>query len=104
MQAYLSDDLWRDSAARANANCNRLVTGLSNIGCVSFLHEPQANIIFCSFPRAAHQRLHDAGALYYIWSGELEGNDPNEPLQARLVCDWSITDDQIDRFLALVRG
>ncbi|WP_127115422.1 threonine aldolase family protein [Shimia sediminis] len=104
MQAYLTDDLWRQSAARANANCTRLADGLRAIDDASFMFEPQANIIFCSFPRAAHQRLHDAGALYYIWSGDLEGDDPNEQLQARLVCDWNISDPEIDKFLALVRG
>ena len=28
---------------------------------------------FVAFPRAAHQRLHDAGASYYVWEGTLEG-------------------------------
>ncbi len=104
MQAYLTDDLWQQNAARANANCARLAEGLRAIEGVTFQHDPQANIIFCAFPRAAHLRLHDAGALYYVWSGSLEGPDPNEPLQARLVCDWSITAPEIDRFINLVRG
>ena len=102
MQAYLQDDLWRDNARKANANCARLTAGLRDAG-VTFLHEPQANIIFCAFPRAAHQRLHDAGALYYVWSGSLEGDDPDELLEARLVCDWSISDEEIDRFIDLVK-
>lgn len=104
MNAYLTDDLWRKSGQMANANCTRLAEGLRAIDGVSFLFEPQANIIFCAFPRAAHQRLHDAGALYYVWSGSLEGDDPDEILEARLVCDWSISEDEIDRFFDLVRG
>ena len=104
MQAYLTDGLWKQSATRANAACARLAEGLRAIDGASFLHEPQANMIFCSFPRAAHQRLHDAGAIYYVWSGSLEGEDPNEQLQARLVCDWHISDAHVDQFLALVRG
>ncbi|GAA6163920.1 beta-eliminating lyase-related protein [Pelagimonas sp. KU-00592-HH] len=102
MQAYLQDDLWRDNARKANANCARLTAGLRDAG-VTFLHDPQANIIFCAFPRAAHQRLHDAGALYYVWSGSLEGDDPDELLEARLVCDWSISNEEIDRFIDLVK-
>jgi threonine aldolase len=70
----------------------------------SFLHEPEANIIFAGWPRAGHQRLHDAGAQYYVIEGTLEGDDPDEILTARLVCDWSVSDENIDRFLALVRG
>ncbi|MEQ9694897.1 low specificity L-threonine aldolase [Shimia sp. SDUM112013] len=102
MNAYLTEDLWRLSATKANANCARLVAGLKEAG-VTFLHDPQANIVFCSFPRAAHQRLHDAGAVYYVWSGALEGDDPDEMLEARLVCDWSLSETQIDQFVALVK-
>ena len=101
MNAYLTDDVWRQNALQANANCARLAKGLRDLG-VEFMHDPQANIVFCSFPRAAHQRLHDAGAVYYVWSGELEGDDPAEMLEARLVCDWSLSNEQIDQFISLI--
>lgn len=101
MNAYLTDDVWRQNAQQANANCARLAKGLKDLG-VKFMHDPQANIVFCSFPRAAHQRLHDAGAVYYVWSGELEGDDPAEMLEARLVCDWSLSNEQIDQFISLI--
>ena len=103
MKAYLADDLWLETARMANANCARLAAGLGEAGVV-FTHEPQANTIFCAFPRAAHQRLHDAGAAYYVWSGALEGDDPEEMLEARLVCDWSGSAAEIDRFVGLVKG
>lgn len=99
MAAYLRDDLWLSSARKANANAAYLAKGLRAAG-ADFLHEPDANMIFARFPRAVHQRLHDAGAVYYIWEGALEGDDPSEMLAARLVCDWSISTDQIDAFLA----
>ncbi|OZB17803.1 MAG: low specificity L-threonine aldolase [Rhodobacterales bacterium 34-62-10] len=104
MLAFLTDDLWLHSAQRANANAARLIKGLKAIPAAGFLHEPQANMVFATLPRATHQRLHDAGAVYYIWSGALEGDDPAEPLAARLVCDWSIGHDQIDAFLTLAAG
>ena len=103
MAAYLRNDLWLDSARAANANCARLANGLANAG-AQLLYEPQANMLFADFPRAAHQRLHDAGAIYYVWEGQLDGNDPEELLTARLVCDWSITHDQIDRFVDILKG
>ena len=68
------------------------------------LHEPDANMIFAAVPRAVHQRLHDAGAIYHLWDGSLDGNDPDEMLTARLVCDWSISDAQIDQFLDVLNG
>jgi threonine aldolase len=103
MVAYLRDDLWLTSARAANAHCARLARGLRAAG-AEFLHSPDANMIFAAFPRAAHRRLHDAGAMYYIWDGTLEGTDPDEMIAARLVCDWSIGDDRIDQFLSLLRG
>jgi threonine aldolase len=101
MAAYLRDDLWLSSAETANANCARLAAGLHDRG-AEFLHQPDANMIFAAFPRAAHKRLHEAGAMYYIWDGSLDGADPDEMVAARLVCDWSISGDQIDQFLSLV--
>lgn len=100
MAGYLENGLWLELAERANGSAARLAAGLLDAG-AGFLHEPQANMIFATFPRATHQRLHDAGAKYYIWEGSLDGQDPDESLAARLVCDWSCTPAQVDQFLAL---
>ena len=102
MAGYLTGDVWLDAARRANAACTRLADGLRAAG-AGFLHEPQANMIFATFPRAAHRRLHEAGARYYLWDGTLDGAD-DETVGCRLVCDWSATEANIDRFLELVRG
>ncbi|WP_300059620.1 low specificity L-threonine aldolase [uncultured Roseobacter sp.] len=98
MAGYLQDGAWLDAARSANANCARLATGLQARG-AEFVYPPQANMIFARFPRGVHQRLHEAGARYYVWEGALEGADRDEMLTARLVCDWSITAEQIDLFL-----
>ncbi len=101
MDAYLRDDLWLTTARQANANCARLAKGLRSVG-ASFLHDPEANMIFASFPRVQHKELHAAGAMYNLWGANLEGDDPEEMLACRLVCDWSITDAQIDQFLSFL--
>lgn len=103
MAAYLADDLWLTSAQAANDACARLTAGLQEAG-AEFAHTPNANMIFAAFPRAAHQRLHDAGAVYHLWDGALDGDDPDEMLTARLVCDWSISTAQIDQFLDVLNG
>ncbi|MCD9149564.1 threonine aldolase family protein [Pseudophaeobacter flagellatus] len=100
MLAYLRDDLWRDNARKANANCAYLAAGLRQAG-ASFQHEPQANMIFAALPRATHQRLFEAGAAYHLWDGPLEG-DLTEQITARFVCDWAISTVQMDQFLALI--
>ncbi|MCK0141784.1 beta-eliminating lyase-related protein [Aliiroseovarius sp. F20344] len=104
MLAYLEGNLWLDLAARANNANARLVRGLKQIEGITFLYEPQANISFAGWSRAGHRRLHDAGAAYYVWDDNLEGDDPNEILTARMVADWSMTDENIDQFIALIRG
>ncbi|WP_170788163.1 threonine aldolase family protein [Ruegeria lacuscaerulensis] len=101
MAAYLQDDLWLRMARQANDNCARLADGLRAKG-ASFLHEPQANMIFAEFSRAQHKQLHEAGAVYHLWGAELEGADDAEPLACRLVCDWSLPSEEIDRFLGLI--
>lgn len=98
MQAYLTDDLWLRSAAHANDMAQRLATGLRAIGDVQFDYEPAANLMFCALPHAAHRRLQEAGAVYYASQAT-----PRHQ-HMRLVCDWSTTADDIDRFLALVKG
>lgn len=104
MNAYLTDDVWRTTARAANAACARLVAGLRALPDVTFQNAPDANIIFASWPRGAHQRLHDAGALYYVLDGDHTTGDLADLLPARLVCDWSISNAQIDQFIALVKG
>ena len=102
MQGYLANDLWLQTARTANDNCARLTAGLRAAG-VTFDYEPQANMIFCQMTRGTHRRLHDAGAMYYLLAGSLEGPD-DELLPARLVCDWSITHELIDQFIHIVQG
>ncbi len=98
MAGYLQDDAFIDLAQTANGNAAYLADGLRAAG-ATFLHEPQANMIFARWPRAVHQKLHDAGARYYLWDGPLDG-PADEQVAARLVCDWSIGRDQIDAFLS----
>ena len=98
--AYLTDDLWLDMARAANARMARLATGLRQIVGVEIITDPQANLIFVRFPRVMHQRLHAAGAAYYVWDGDHAAGDPGEMLMARFVCDWSMTDASVDQLLA----
>ncbi len=98
MAGYLQDDAFVKIAQEANANAAYLADGLRKAG-AGFLHAPQANMIFARWPRKIHQKQQDAGAKYYLWGATLEG-DADEPIPARLVCDWSVTRDQIDTFLS----
>ncbi len=104
MLGYLDNDVWIAAATMANANAAHLAGGLRQIDGVTFLYPPQANMLFVRLSRAAHKRLHAAGAVYHLWDGPLEGEDDSEMIGARLVCDWAISKDQIDQFLDLAAG
>ncbi|WP_380053609.1 threonine aldolase family protein [Falsihalocynthiibacter sp. SS001] len=100
MQAYLRDDLWLKAAEQANNNAAYLADALERVGAT--IHgSVDGNIIFADLPRSTHQCLKDAGAVYHIMVGNLEGDDPSEPLTARFVCDWSISRELIDQFIGL---
>ena len=104
MLAYLTDDLWLTMARAANARMARLYAGLRQIAGVEIDIAPQANLIFARLPRSAHQRLHAAGAVYYVWDGDHTTGDPDELLTARFVCDWSATEQSVDDLLAAIIG
>ena len=104
MQSYLAGDLWLDMAKKSNDASARLVQGLKQIPEVQIDFEPQANIIFAHWARAAHQRLHAAGAQYYVMAGDHTTGPSDELLPARLVTDWSTTPENVDKFLNILRG
>jgi len=104
MWGYLTDDLWLTMARTANAKAARLAEGLRSVPDCHFLAEPQANMIFATLPRATHQRLMAGGAQYGLNQGPLDTGPADEPLSMRLVCDWSISDEAIDHFVALAKG
>ncbi|WP_397542695.1 beta-eliminating lyase-related protein [Roseovarius salis] len=104
MLAYLDDDLWRRSARAANRRAARLADGLRGVPGAELAAEPEANMIFVRLPRTTHQRLKAAGAIYGLYEGPLDAGAPDEPLLARLVCDWSVSDAEIDRFVEIAMG
>ncbi|MCC5972088.1 MAG: low specificity L-threonine aldolase [Pararhodobacter sp.] len=103
MDAWLTDDLWLSLARHANAMAARLEAGLKAVPGATLAHPRDGNMLFATFPHAAHSRAQDAGAAYYFWPGTQSpaGND-SAPMNARLVTSWSTTEAQVDQFLALL--
>ena len=103
MLAAFTDDLWLDMAGAANAACARLAAGLTESGHATLLFEPDANMIFAEMDAAAHARLQAAGAQYHDWQDNLTGARQTRPA-ARLVCNWSTSEAEVDQFLAALAG
>lgn len=104
MLGFMRDGVWWRAAATANRKAAKLIKGLRQIPECVLLAEPQANMIFATLPRAIHQRLHQAGAVYGLLEGPLDQGPDTQPLKMRLVVDWSIDETQIERFLEVAKG
>lgn len=103
MEAYLTDGLWLDLAAQANAAAQTLEQALAQVPMVQQAYPREANLVFATWPRWLHRAMHEIGARYSIWEGSLIGDDPNEPLLARLACDWACDASQTDQFVTRLR-
>ena len=105
MAAYMEDGLWLRLAAQANAVGQRLAAGIAATPGCALEAPPAANLMFATLPRAAHARARAEGAAYYIFGTDTAmTGDPATPLPARFVASWSTTAEDVDRFLALIRG
>ncbi|MEM9011969.1 MAG: beta-eliminating lyase-related protein [Pseudomonadota bacterium] len=104
MAAYLRDDLWKRLAGQANAAARRLAEGIEAIEGAHLLHPVGGNQVFAAWPRGGHRRAQEAGAYYYLWpmTETMEGPD-EEPVSARLVCNWATEAAAVERFLELIR-
>lgn len=91
---WLEGGLWMDLARQANAMAARLAAGLAAKPDVHLMHPAEANMMFVEWPEGTHARLKAAGAVYYEWTA------PKGREAARLVCSWSTTEADVDRFLA----
>ena len=104
MLAYLEDGLWLDMAGNSNAMGQRLAKGLVVAG-GTLVGNADANLMFAQWTRAAHTRLHNAKAQYYLADGvSLEGGQPSDQLVARLVANWASTTEDVDQFLSILAG
>ena len=102
MNAYLKDDLWIDLAKQANDNAKYLAEGLRDLPDVTFDYSVDANMMFIQMPRKMHQNALNGGAQYYIDREKVIHGAPTDLVGARLVCDWSVGQENIDKFLSLV--
>lgn len=103
MQAYLTDGLWLQLAAGANAMADRLSAGLAAMPQARLVHPTEANAVFAAWPRDGHRRAQAAGAAYFLWPGNQTMEGPgDEPVAARLVASWCTAPAEVDGFLALI--
>lgn len=98
MSELFGTDLWRTSAASANATAARLASGARSAG-IELAHEPQANEVFAYLPAdtvpALAERFH-----FYVWD---ETPDARGRLLVRWVTSWDTEPGDVDELLAALR-
>jgi threonine aldolase len=82
-------------ARHANLSAVRLATELSKIPGVEIPHAPQANAVFAKLEPSLWESLERDGWHFYDLFGTGE---------ARLMCSWATTDQQIDTFISAIKS
>jgi threonine aldolase len=92
--AYLEDELWRETATHANAMARRLAGALEDVPGVEITQAVQANGVFARIPPHAVAPLQERFA-FYVWD-EAEG-------VVRWMCAWDLAEEDVDAFAAAIR-
>ncbi|HWL55724.1 MAG TPA: beta-eliminating lyase-related protein [Paracoccus sp. (in: a-proteobacteria)] len=101
MLALAEDGLWLELARHANAMAARLGQGAVQAG-GELVAPVQANEVFVRLPAEAHAHARAHGAAYHIWQDQPPAE--GEPVTVRLVTSWATREDDVGRFLELLRG
>ncbi len=91
--ALLTDELWRRSAAHANAMAARLAAAVDGLPGLRLTRPVEANAIFAVLPPAVTAALQERFD-FYIWD-EHAG-------EVRWMCSWDTTESDVDAFAAAV--
>jgi threonine aldolase len=92
--AYVEGGLWLKSAARANALALRLAEGLSRVNSIRLPIPVQTNMVFALMPGEMAARLREAGAYFYDWRTDADGQ-----VLARLATSFATPDEAVARFV-----
>jgi len=90
----LEDGAWLRHAKHANKMAKRLRRAISGIPGLQFLHPTQANAVFVDMPPQLNAALHRRGWHFYTLYGDRD---------ARLMCSWDTTPEDVDAFAADIR-
>nr|WP_311132391.1 beta-eliminating lyase-related protein [Nonomuraea gerenzanensis] len=90
LSALLTNDLWRQNAAHANAMAMRLANGLADIPGISLAHPVQSNAVFATLPITVAESLRQR-YLFHYWD-EAAGT-------VRWMTAFDTTPEQVDDFL-----
>lgn len=89
-QALFKDDLWRNTALRANMMAQKLYQGIKNIEGLTITRPVTANVVFATIPPSWNEPLM-ADFPFYVWREDIN--------EVRLMCAWDTNEEEIDAFV-----
>lgn len=96
-EAMLKDGLFFELADHAVKMAQKLAAGIGELGYPFFAASP-TNQIFPIFPKALIAQLEKEYA-FYVWAPVDESSSA-----IRLVCSWATPEEEVDKFLAYLKG
>jgi threonine aldolase len=94
LAALLTDDLWRRSAAHANAMAQRLADQVTKVPVVRLAYPVEANGVFAVVPRKWIAPLQQR-SFFYVW---------DEPANVvRWMCSFDTTEADVERLVGMLR-
>jgi threonine aldolase len=91
----LRDGAWLRHAGHGNEMARRLETALAKIRAIQIVHPVDTNSVFAKMPARVVKGMHERGWKFYTHVGS-QG-------EARLMCSWDTTEEDVDSFAADVR-
>ena len=91
----LRDGAWLRHAHHSNAMAKRLAAGIKDLPGVRIAYAVDSNAVFAHIPQPAVDALHDRGWKFYTHVGAAD--------EARLMCSWDTTPEDVDTFVADLR-
>lgn len=91
---YLTGDLWKKNALHANRMAKLLADKLRQFPQLKITREVKANGIFCIMPPELIPSMQKE-YFFHIWDHQTH--------EVRLMCSWDTTEEDIDRFVKLLK-
>ncbi len=88
----LQEGAWLRHASHANAMAKRLESALRNLPRVQIVYPVQTNSVFACIPDEIVQAMYRRGWKFYTHVGSAD--------EARLMCSWDTTEQDVDSFAA----
>jgi threonine aldolase len=94
-EALLTDELWRELAANANAMAARLAEAVATVPGAEVTRPVQANAVFVKLPRRAITELL-VQFSFYVWDERAD--------EVRWMCSWDTTESDVRRLTDALRA